>query len=382
MPSSAVTWPTMAAPDPLARPARAPSSEARERQLHPCAIGYVAAFHSVTQAGAMQVKGDSRMCQATILASCRRDSSKVSMGRLSWAASAAWPLPYWYRGDARAPSCGGIPKVRLLTGSGNIVQTFLLAVLGNGQSIGSTMLNTSCNWYLFVAAPSLALIFVAATQAAPLPQAAPQRAAAMEQRSSSWAALTPGQRTALAPLQADWGALAPERQSKWLEIARRWPALSTDEQQRLQRRMGRWARMTAEERSRARLHFQQVRRLDVDQRRAAWEAYQALSLQERRRLAARVQSSPGSRPAADKISPAAGPRSTRSAPTLRPIGPVLVQAAPGVSTVSIIQLAASPRQARIRQPDKLSMAAGIDHNTLLPKHGLSAADGGGISTVE
>ncbi len=233
------------------------------------------------------------------------------------------------------------------------------------------MLTTPCRWRLCVAAPSLALASVVAVQAAPVSQAQPPRTA-VEQRSPSWAALTPGQRTALAPLQVDWDTLDAMRQSKWLEIARRWPALSTDEQQRLQRRMARWVRLTAEERSRARLQFQKIRRIDVQQRRTAWEAYQALSPEERQQWAVQGKPSSGSRLAADANAPAG---------ELRSVGPALVQAVPGVSTVSVNQLSSTlPLQRRTRESDKVSIAAHVDRNTLLPRHDAPVGDEAHFST--
>jgi hypothetical protein len=238
------------------------------------------------------------------------------------------------------------------------------------------MLTTSCRWRLCAAAPALALACAAIVQAAPPAPAAqlpvPLPVAALR-APSSWAALTPGQRAALAPLQADWDALEPARQGKWLEIARRFPTLSADEQARAQRRMGRWARMTAEERGRARVQFQQSRQLDATQRRTAWAAYQALSPEERRDLAARARPLAASRRAADAVAPAVV--------GLRPVGPALVQAAPGVSTVNINRLSGPSRRVRAGQPDKVSRTAGVDRNTLLPRHRALAAAASGASAA-
>jgi hypothetical protein len=232
------------------------------------------------------------------------------------------------------------------------------------------MLSNSCRWRLYVAALGLALVSMVG--AAPVLQ--PQMMAASEIQSPSWAALTPGQRAVLAPLQADWDTMEPARQGKWLEIARRWPALSAQDQQRLQRRMVRWARMTVEERSRARLQFQQTRRIDTEQRRTAWETYQALSPEERHHWAAQGKAPPGPRLAADE---------SALAGRLRPVGPALVQAAPGVSTVSVNQLSSTPGQPRrTAQPGKASIAAHVDRNTLLPKHDGPTGDVSGFSASQ
>lgn len=195
-------------------------------------------------------------------------------------------------------------------------------------------------------------------------QAAPalQPAAASAQPLPSWAVLTPAQRATLAPLQADWDTLDSARQRKWLEIARRWPTFSADEQQRLQRRMSRWARMTAEERGRARVHFQQIRRVDLEHRRAAWEAYQALSPEERRELALHAKPSPSARAGT------VAARTAAAASAFRPVGPALVQAVPGVSTVTVDRLQGLARKPESGHPNNAAIAARLNPNTLLPKH--------------
>lgn len=227
------------------------------------------------------------------------------------------------------------------------------------------MLTTSCRWCLLLSVPSLVLASTVAAQAASAAQARP---VAIEQPSSTWVALTPAQRAALAPLEADWDTLEPMRQSKWLEIVRRWPLLSDHDQQRLQRRMSRWARMTNEDRSRARLQFQQIRRLSVEQRRAAWEAYQALSPAERHELAVHGKPLPGSRLGKQTA------RTAVAAPVFKPVGPTLVQAVPGVSTVSIDRLPKLSGPSGTSRSDIDSSTASVNERTLLPKHDVQPAD--------
>lgn len=96
----------------------------------------------------------------------------------------------------------------------------------------------------FVVPVSYLMLAAAATAQVAQPTPPATTAVPAEQRSSSWASLTPMQRSALAPLQQNWSTLAPAHQSKWLEIAKRYPQLSEQERQLLQRRMSRWASLS------------------------------------------------------------------------------------------------------------------------------------------
>lgn len=65
-----------------------------------------------------------------------------------------------------------------------------------------------------------------------------------------------------------------------------------------------WASLSAQQRSQARLNYAAAARLSADNRRAQWEAYQALSEEDKKRLAAK-----------------AGPRPKGAATAIRPISP-------------------------------------------------------------
>ena len=235
-------------------------------------------------------------------------------------------------------------------------------------------------WHLAVwATPALAWALAVAAQPAPSSPAATAPAPAVTapggERSSSWASLTPAQRATLAPLQREWGTIDPVRQRKWLEIAMRFPRLSPEEQQRVQERMTEWARMTPEERSRARVQFQETRQLSPQQRQAGWEAYQALPPEEKRELAQRAA------PTAPRTGAPAAEPSTKSSivrvpsapPVLKPVGPTVMQVAPGATTTSVTRPPTPPLH---QQPGLPKMAATpnfVDKNTLLPKRGVQAA---------
>ncbi len=90
----------------------------------------------------------------------------------------------------------------------------------------------------------------------------------------------------------------------WLTLAASFPHLSAHEQQKLQARITDWASLSGQQRSQARLNYALTNKLSVDDKRAQWEAYLALSEEERRQLAAR-----------------AAPRPTGAATAIRPISP-------------------------------------------------------------
>lgn len=104
-----------------------------------------------------------------------------------------------------------------------------------------------------------------------------------------WSELSPAEQGILAPLQSDWPNIGPQRQAKWIEIARNYPNLSPAQQQTLQTRMKEWANLSPAERTSARLNFAEAQKttqaLTPEEKRAKWEAYQALSPEEKQKLA-------------------------------------------------------------------------------------------------
>lgn len=105
----------------------------------------------------------------------------------------------------------------------------------------------------------------------------------------AWAALSPLQRQALAPLAATWGSLSAGQQRKWLEVSRNYPALAVADQAKMHGRMSEWVALSARERSAARLNFaaasEIAKELSPQEKKAKWDAYQALSPDERKKLA-------------------------------------------------------------------------------------------------
>ncbi|MBS0426594.1 MAG: DUF3106 domain-containing protein [Proteobacteria bacterium] len=128
----------------------------------------------------------------------------------------------------------------------------------------------------------------AATKAAaPSPKSRPTPAKPV------WTDLTAAQQAALRPLAQHWNGLSEAHKRKWLVLSRNYNKLSADEQVTLHGRMAEWASLSARDRARARLNFAEVKRLaPADERKAMWEAYQALSEEERRKLAASAAAVP------------------------------------------------------------------------------------------
>ncbi|SFM43836.1 DUF3106 domain-containing protein [Variovorax sp. OV329] len=110
-----------------------------------------------------------------------------------------------------------------------------------------------------------------------------------------WSELTPGQQKSLEPLAGPWNTLHPAQKRKWIALSGNFDSMSPVEQETLHSRMTEWAALSASDRTRARLNFAEVKRLaPEDERKAKWEAYQALSEEEKRKLAERAGTRPPS----------------------------------------------------------------------------------------
>ena len=105
-----------------------------------------------------------------------------------------------------------------------------------------------------------------------------------------WDSLTPGQQAALKPLAPHWNGISEPHKRKWLALSRNYAAMKPEDQATLHSRMTEWAGLSAQQRAQARLNFAEVKRLPADERKAKWEAYQALSEEEKRTLAERARS--------------------------------------------------------------------------------------------
>lgn len=208
--------------------------------------------------------------------------------------------------------------------------------------------------------------------------ALPVKKPAAADSGAQWQTLNPSQQHLLAALEGEWSEMDPSRKGKWLELAARYPSLPADEQLRVQERISSWAKLSPAERQQARLGFRAARELKADERQAKWEAYQALPTERRQELADKAAqklsqptsgSKPGARPATKAPAPPTAqplmvPVLPKNQPEL-PLGPTLLQAKPGASTVLINQGKIAQRPTgRVKPGFDASL---VDSATLLPK---------------
>jgi hypothetical protein len=102
----------------------------------------------------------------------------------------------------------------------------------------------------------------------------------------AWAELTGDQQQALRPLATSWPTLSEAQKRKWIALSSNYRALPQAEQAKLHSRMTEWIALSPQQRTQARLNFAEAKSLSPDDRKAKWEAYQALSPEEKRKLAA------------------------------------------------------------------------------------------------
>lgn len=161
----------------------------------------------------------------------------------------------------------------------------------------------------------------------------------------TWAELTPRQQQSLAPLAASWRSLGEAHKRKWLAISENYHAMPAGEQARLHSRMAEWAALSPHQRTLARLNFAESQRVNVDDKRAKWEAYQALSPEEKRKLAA-------------------------GAVAAKPPPPPTALAVKPVPQQKLARIPPKPRKPE--NTAKLAVVPGqVDNNTLLPQPPLA-----------
>jgi hypothetical protein len=153
--------------------------------------------------------------------------------------------------------------------------------------------------------------------------------------SPPWIELTPPQQQALGPLAATWPAISEAQKRKWLALSKNFNSLSAEEQAKLHSRMTEWAALSPQQRTLARLNFARTQRLSSDDKKAKWEAYQALPPEEKSKLAASAAKPPA------------------AAAAVKPIP--------------------ARKLANVTHPGGVSSTNQVDHNTLLPQSAHPAA---------
>jgi hypothetical protein len=247
-----------------------------------------------------------------------------------------------------------------------------------------------------VAALVVILATAARVDAQPRPAAstpvAGASALAIVGQGPAWSALKPAQREALEPLERDWPGIDGLRKRKWLEIAERYPHLPAQDRALLQARMAEWSRLTPMQRGQARLNFEEAKQAPAQDRLASWEAYQTLSLEQRRALADRAAPAASASSRQDRTAQkaaSAGPPDKRSRETLqtksntvpdrelaappKPVGPSVVQARPGATTTLISRPPAPPAHLQTGMPKIAATPEYVDRATLLPQRGAQQA---------
>lgn len=107
-----------------------------------------------------------------------------------------------------------------------------------------------------------------------------------------WVELTELQKQALLPLEQLWSSMTIPHKRKWLAISHNFSQLSADEQSTVQSRMRDWASLSPQQRAAARLNFANSKELLLEDKKAKWEAYQALPPEAKQKLATQQQSKP------------------------------------------------------------------------------------------
>ena len=145
----------------------------------------------------------------------------------------------------------------------------------------------------------------------------------------AWAELTGGQQKALQPLAGSWNSLSEAQKRKWIALSQNYDRLAPEEQAKLHSRMSEWVALSPQQRAQARLNFGESRKLSRDDKKAKWEAYQALSPDEKRKLAAGAN--------------------TRTPPTAAAVKPIPAQ-----------KLANVPRGSRENKPPRIASGLAPD----------------------
>lgn len=236
----------------------------------------------------------------------------------------------------------------------------------------------------------LAWASLSSAQSAPTP--APMAIKAPVEHGVHWKNLKPAQQASLRPLEHEWAGISASQKQEWLKLSGRFPKMTPAEQTRVQDRMAEWARMTPQQRGQARLNFQEAKQITAKDRQSRWDAYQALTPEQRQRLAAHAEPAPSaasSSEAARRRSQAgvhAG-KSTREAPQaksnivpnpafaapLRAISPTIVQARPGATTTLITRRPAPPSHQHTGLPKIAATPGFVNKATLLPERGPQGA---------
>jgi Protein of unknown function (DUF3106) len=193
--------------------------------------------------------------------------------------------------------------------------------------------------------------------------------------------MKPGEQAALKPLEREWTAISAPQKQKWLELSARFPKMTPAEQARVQERMSEWARLSPQQRGQARLNFQEAKKVPTEDRQARWDAYQALSPEQKQQLATRAAPAASAGAAARTDRPGRdGPQAKSnivpnpaSAAQRTAIAPTVVQAGPGATTTPVTKRPTPPSHQQTGMPKIAATPEYVDKATLLPQRGPQGA---------
>ncbi|MES2412814.1 MAG: DUF3106 domain-containing protein [Pseudomonadota bacterium] len=154
-----------------------------------------------------------------------------------------------------------------------------------------------------------------------------------------WTELTAKQQETLKPLAGSWNAISEQQKRKWLEISKNYHSLPPGGQATMHSRMNEWVALSPQQRAEARLNFAKTkelsRQLTSEEKKAKWQTYQALSPEEKQKLAAKAPVRP-----------------TGAATAVKPVAPQKLAAVPLAGTPKI----AASRAVQAQLPAKAKTA--------------------------
>jgi Protein of unknown function (DUF3106) len=139
--------------------------------------------------------------------------------------------------------------------------------------------------------------------ASPAAHVASSPAVATDEAKPLWKDLTPDQQQSLRPLATNWPTISEAQKRKWLALSRNFPGKTPIEQAKLHSRMTEWVSLSQQQRTQARLNFAEAKTLSPAEKAARWKAYQALSPEEKQKLAAKNTPAPAGATSAVKPVP-------------------------------------------------------------------------------
>lgn len=208
-----------------------------------------------------------------------------------------------------------------------------------------TALSTSASCALAQGTAMTATTPASSSMATATKTARPNIAASKPAAKPDWKELTLAQQQSLKPLAANWATMGEVQKRKWLAISKNYPSLPPAEQAKLHSRMTEWVTLTQQQRTQARLNFAETKKIAPSEKTATWQAYQALSPEEKQKLAAK-----------------AAPKEKGAAVAIKP-----------VPTQKLVNVPVTRKSAK--HAAKIAIAPqAVDHNTLLPLPPLPPAE--------